>query len=75
MKKFLNTNFITDYGNIMVLDDEYTPIKLRNEVIAELDRIKDENPILRTRPDVIKHIITVYNERTNGNGLVSRKVT
>ncbi|MBS3802499.1 MAG: hypothetical protein KGY65_07110 [Candidatus Thermoplasmatota archaeon] len=46
----------------MVNDDQYTPIKLRNEIIAEIDKIKDADPFLQTRPDVLKFILHRYVE-------------
>lgn len=52
----------------MVLDEYYTPVKLRNEIIAEIDKIKENNPFLRTRPDVLKYVLHRYIEEHDLNG-------
>ena len=52
----------------MVNDEQFKPVKLRIEIIAEIDRIKQHNPFLRTRPDVIKYILHRYVEDQNNNG-------
>ncbi len=46
----------------MVNDDQFTPVKLRNEIIEQIDKIKEQNPFLRTRPDVLKYILHRYVE-------------
>ena len=52
----------------MVNDDQFTPVKLRNETIHEIDKIKNTNPLLRTRPQVITYILNRYIENQNNNG-------
>ena len=51
----------------MVNDDQYTPIKLRNEIIGEIDILREKNPFLRTRPDVLKYVLHRYVEDMNKN--------
>jgi len=58
----------------MVNNNEYTPIKLRNEIIKEIDKIRDKNPFLRTRPDVIIYILHRYIEKQNNNNNISNLI-
>ena len=64
----------------MVNDEQFTPIKLRNEIIHEIDKIIDNNPFVRTRPQVIKYILHRYIEEqednnNGGNGAFSTTQT
>ena len=52
----------------MVNDTNHTPVKLRNETIHEIDKIKNTNPLLRTRPQVITYILNRYIENQNNKG-------
>ena len=43
-------------------DDQFTPVKLLNTVITELDKIKNMNPFFKSRPQVITYLLHRYIE-------------
>ena len=51
-------------------DEEYTQIKINLAVAKALDEIKAEEPMLASRPEVVKYLIHLYRHGplTNGAG-------
>lgn len=46
--------------------EESTPVKLPNDMIEELDRIKEQSNLhFKSRPDVLKYLIRKYIEENN----------
>ena len=38
-------------------DEQYKPVKLHNQIIKQIDEIKNETPFLRTRPQTIGYVV------------------